>query len=249
MWICDIYSYRPYYACPCAYMAFGYMAAYRNGQRLHETCIGERTTRGSYLGCASSPLRLCLFPPGASFGGCFVVCRNNARRARAMVLLLSLFLPALVLHPALLPHPSRLACCARTAQLAACANEETKAITSSDIVVQGETTAMTKAEVEKIGNLVEDDEWLGLATELAIVFWSAVRETIKANVADFIGKDDYKLDDVSKEADARIKGMVADLRGKDEYELGDLSIALDTLVKEEVREMTDGLHECLHDCL
>ena len=175
--------------------------------------------------------------------------RGASTLPRAMVLLLSLFLPALVLHPALLPHPSRLACCARTAQLAACANEETKAITSSDIVVQGETTAMTKAEVEKIGNLVEDDEWLGLATELAIVFRSAVRESIKANVADFIGKDDYKLGDVSKEADARIKGMVADLRGKDEYELGDLSIALDTLVKEEVREMTDGLHECLHDCL
>ena len=174
-----------------------------------------------------------------------------------MMLLWSLFLPALVLHPApthRLPHPSRLAGCVRTAQLAACANEETKAITSSDLVVQGETTAMTKAEVEKIGNLVEDDEWLGLATELAIVFWSAVRETIKANVADFIAKtttskDDYKLDDVSKEADARIKGMVADLRGKDEYELGDLSIALDTLVKEEVRTMTDGLHDGLHDCL
>ena len=202
-------------------------------------------------------------PAGCKFRVFRRECRNNARRAhtlgapccgastlpRAMVLLLSLFLPALVLHPALLPHPSRLACCARTAQLAACANEETKAITSSDIVVQGETTAMTKAEVEKIGNLVEDDEWLGLATELAIVFRSAVRESIKANVADFIGKDDYKLGDVSKEADARIKGMVADLRGKDEYELGDLSIALDTLVKEEVREMTDGLHECLHDCL
>jgi signal transduction histidine kinase len=111
-------------------------------------------------------------------------------------------------------------------------------MTSSDVVVQGETTAMTKAEVEKIGNLVEDDEWLGLATELAIVFRSAVRESIKANVADFIGKDDYKLGDISKEADARIKAMVADLRGKDEYELGDLSIALDTLVKEEVCKMT-----------
>ncbi|KOO27505.1 had-superfamily subfamily iia [Chrysochromulina tobinii] len=98
--------------------------------------------------------------------------------------------------------------------------------------------AMTKAEDEKIGNVVENDEWLGLATELAIVFQSAVRESINANVADFIGKDDYKLGDVSKEADARIKGMVADLRGKDEYELGYLSIALDTLVKEEVWKMT-----------
>ena len=169
-----------------------------------------------------------------------------------MPLSVSLILPALVLHLAPTHRiicPSRLACCARTAQLSACANKKTKAISSSDVVVQCETMAMTKAEDEKIGSLVEDDEWLGLATELAIVFQSAVRESINANVADFIGKDDYKLGDVSKEADARIKGMVADLRGKDEYELGDLSIALDTLVKEEVREMTDGLHECLHDCL
>ena len=173
-----------------------------------------------------------------------------------MPLCVSLILPALVLHPApthRLFRPSRLACCARTAQLAACANEETKAITTSseasDVVVHRETMAMTKAEDEKIGNVVENDEWLGLATELAIVFQSAVRESINANVADFIGKDDYKLGDVSKEADARIKGMVADLRGKDEYELGYLSIALDTLVKEEVRKMTDGLQDCLHDGL
>ena len=167
-----------------------------------------------------------------------------------MPLCVSLILPALVLH--LTPThrcSSRLACCARTTQLAACANEKTKAITSSDVVVQCETMAMTKAEDEKIGNLVEDDEWLELATELAIVFQSAVRESINANVADFIGKEDYKLGDVSKEADARIKGMVTDLRGKDEYELGYLSIALDTLVKEEVRKMTDGLQDCLHDGL
>ena len=169
-----------------------------------------------------------------------------------MPLSVSLILPALVLHLAPTHRiicPSRLACCARTAQLSACANKKTKAISSSDVVVQCETMAMTKAEDEKIGSLVEDDEWLGLATELAIVFQSAVRESINENVADFIGKDDYKLSDVSKEADARIKGMVADLRGKDEYELGDLSIALDTLVKEEVRKMTDGLQDCLHGCL
>ncbi|NDC63908.1 MAG: UTP--glucose-1-phosphate uridylyltransferase [Planctomycetia bacterium] len=96
-----------------------------------------------------------------------------------MMLLWSLFLPALVLHPApthRLPHPSRLAGCARTAQLAACANEETKAMTSSDVVVQGETTAMTKAEVEKIGNLVEDDEWLGLLLPLCSALAAAYRD-------------------------------------------------------------------------
>ena len=127
------------------------------------------------------------------------------------------------------------------------------------VVSEGETTKMTKAEVEELGNLVADDEWLGLATELAIVLRSSVRERMKANVRDFIGKDEYKVStpahlshyagsrrcvlllqigDISKEADARIKRMVADMRDKDEYELGDLSIAIDGLVKEEVCKLT-----------
>ena len=112
-----------------------------------------------------------------------------------------------------------------------------------DDVAVGETTAMTKAEVEEVGNLVEDDEWLGLATELTIVMRSALRESVKKNVKDFIGKDEYKVGDLSKEADARIKAQVAELRGKDEYELGDLSLALDKIVKEEVCKMT-GKDEC-----
>ena len=56
-------------------------------------------------------------------------------------------------------------------------------MTSSDVVVQGETTAMTKAEVEKIGNLVEDDEWLGLATELVRPGGAIVLKTTTHDVA------------------------------------------------------------------
>ena len=103
--------------------------------------------------------------------------------------------------------------------------------------------ALTPAQAAEVGNLVEDDEWLGLAMELAIVTRSAIRESVKANVREFTGKDDYKIGDLSKEADARIKSAVADMRGKDEYELGDLSVALDTIAKEEVCKLT-GKDEC-----
>ena len=37
--------------------------------------------------------------------------------------------------------------------------------------------------LHEVGNLVEDDEWLGLGMELAIVMRSAVRETVKKNVS------------------------------------------------------------------
>lgn len=85
-------------------------------------------------------------------------------------------------------------------------------------VIDGETRSLTDAEVEKVNNLVADDEWLGLGMELAIVFRSAVRESLKKSVRDFTGSDDYKVGDISKEVDARVKDMVADFRGKDECE-------------------------------
>ena len=44
---------------------------------------------------------------------------------------------------------------------------------------------------------------------------------------DFLGKEEYKVGDVSKEVDKRVKAEVARLRQKDDYELGDLSIVLD----------------------
>ena len=110
-------------------------------------------------------------------------------------------------------------------------------------VVEGQTTKMTAQEIEEVGNLVADDEWLGLTMELAIVMRSAVRESTKGAVREFTGSDEYKVGDISKEMDARIKDEVAKLRGKDEYELGDLSIALDGLVKEEVKKLS-GKDEC-----
>ena len=115
-------------------------------------------------------------------------------------------------------------------------------VTACD-VSDGETKKLTAAEVEEVGNLVADDEWLGLGMELAIVLRSAVRESIKKNVADFTGKDQYKIGDLSKEVDARVKSMVAEYREKDEYELGDLSLALDTMAKEEVNKLT-GKDDC-----
>lgn len=107
-----------------------------------------------------------------------------------------------------------------------------------DEVVQGETKKLSAAEVEEVGNLVEDDEWLGLGMELAIVLRCAIRESTKKNVKEFTGKEDYAVGDLSKELDARVKQTVADLRGKDEYELGDLSLALDQIAKDEVKKMT-----------
>jgi hypothetical protein len=50
--------------------------------------------------------------------------------------------------------------------------------------------ALTAAEVEEVGNLVADDEWLGLAMVLAIVVRSAVRESAKKSVREFTGNDE-----------------------------------------------------------
>ena len=123
----------------------------------------------------------------------------------------------------------------------ACQEEEPTAadiVLSSDDVIDGTTTKMTKAQVEEVGNLAADDEWLGLAMELGIVMRCAIRESIKENVREFTGSDDYKVGDLSKEADERIKAAVAELRGKEEYELGDLSKAIDQIAKDEVCKMT-----------
>merc|ERR1712086_515413 len=52
------------------------------------------------------------------------------------------------------------------------------------------------------------------------------------NAREFTGSDEYKLGDLSKEADQRIKDEMGKLRGKEDYELGDLSIVIDNMVKE-----------------
>jgi len=111
-------------------------------------------------------------------------------------------------------------------------------VPSDDDVATGETKLLTAADEEAVGLLVEDEEWLGLGTEMFIVLRSAMRESLKKNVREFTGSDDYKFGDVSKEADKRIKEEVAKLRGKEDYELGDLSIVIDEMVKEEVCKLT-----------
>jgi len=108
--------------------------------------------------------------------------------------------------------------------------------TAEEVLI--ENSKLTSEEVEQVGNLVADDEWMGLSMELSEMVRVAVIEDAKKNVGDFIGKDDYKVGDISKEIDTRVKGEVAKMRGKDEYELGDLSAALDTISKEMTCNLT-----------
>jgi hypothetical protein len=99
--------------------------------------------------------------------------------------------------------------------------------------------ASEEAKKEAVGNLVEEDEWTGLTMELTEVIRLSVLEDLKKNTRDFLGKDEYKIGDVSKEIDVRVKGEVAKLRGKGdgEYELGDLVLAMDQMSK----DLTEGL--------
>jgi len=101
------------------------------------------------------------------------------------------------------------------------------------------SSALTVSEKQEVvGNLVADDEYLGLTMELTELVRLSIKEELKGRVREFTGSDDYKIGDISKTLDARIKDEVAQLRGKEEYELGDLSIALDTMAKEEVQRLT-----------
>ena len=92
---------------------------------------------------------------------------------------------------------------------------------------------------EAVGNLVADDEWMGLTMELTELIRLSVIQDLKKNAREFLGKDEYKIGDISKEIDVRVKTEVAKLRGKEdgEYELGDLVLAMDQMSK----EMTEGL--------
>jgi hypothetical protein len=81
-----------------------------------------------------------------------------------------------------------------------------------------EKLAVPKTEKEKadaVGNLVANDEWEGLTMELSELIRTAVIEDIKSNAREFLGKDDYKVGDISKEVDSRVKAEVARLRGKE----------------------------------
>jgi uncharacterized protein YdeI (BOF family) len=93
---------------------------------------------------------------------------------------------------------------------------------------------------EAVGNLVADDEWMGLTMELSELIRVSIIEDFKQNVAEFLGKDDYKIGDISKEIDVRVKDEVAKLRGKEdgEYELGDLVLAMDQMSKDFTEDLT-----------
>jgi hypothetical protein len=100
-----------------------------------------------------------------------------------------------------------------------------------------------EAKKEAIGNLVADDEWAGVTMELGELVKTAVLEDIKAKGREFLGKDEYKVGDLSKEIDARVKQGVADIRGKPEYEVGDLVITLDQMSKNMTEQLTGKPYE------
>lgn len=53
-------------------------------------------------------------------------------------------------------------------------------------------TKLSPEEVSKVGNLVADDEWMGLGMELSELVRCAIIEEVKKTTSDFIGKDDYR---------------------------------------------------------
>lgn len=69
---------------------------------------------------------------------------------------------------------------------------------------------------EVVGNLLAEDEWNGLTMELAELVRLSIVEDVKKNAREFLGKDDYKLGDFSKEVDSRVKDQVALMRDKEE---------------------------------
>jgi hypothetical protein len=97
-------------------------------------------------------------------------------------------------------------------------NDEKMAMTrDDDDTNNNNNNKLTEAaEKEKaVGNLVANDEWEGLTMELTELIKTAVVEDMKANAREFLGKDEYKLGDISKELDSRIKSEVANMRGKE----------------------------------
>jgi len=103
---------------------------------------------------------------------------------------------------------------------------------------------ITKEEKDSaVGNLVVNDEWEGLTMELSDLIQTAVVEDMKKNCREFLGKEDYKLGDITKEVDTRVKGEIALLRGKEEYEVGDLIVVVDNMVKDMTEDLTGKPYE------
>jgi hypothetical protein len=80
--------------------------------------------------------------------------------------------------------------------------------TDEEMATALEGSKLSDEEVEKVGNLVADDEWMGLGMELSEIVRCAVIEEVKKNTADFIGSEDYKVGDITKEVDSRVKVSV-----------------------------------------
>ena len=101
---------------------------------------------------------------------------------------------------------------------------------------EGESEEPVTAEEkeEAVGNLVENDEWEGLTMELSEVIKMAVVEDIKTKTRDFIGKDEYKVGDITKEVDKKVKKEIASMRGNEEYQLGDLVVVMDNMVSTKI---------------
>lgn len=119
-------------------------------------------------------------------------------------------------------------------------------LTDSNTVLfssEGEEPATEEEKTEAVGNLVENDEWEGLTMELSEVIKVAVVEDLKKNARDFLGKDEYKVGDITKEIDNRVKKEIAGMRGNDEYQLGDLIVVVDNMAKEMTEELTGKPYE------
>lgn len=106
----------------------------------------------------------------------------------------------------------------------------------------GEPTT-EEEKTEAVGNLVENDEWEGLTMELSEVIKMAVVEDIKKNTKEFLGKDDYKVGDITKEIDSRVKSEIASMRGNEEYQLGDLIVVMDNMAKDMTEDLTGKPYE------
>lgn len=98
------------------------------------------------------------------------------------------------------------------------AAEDEKSLSDDSLDIEFESEDAKK---EAVGNLVADDEWLGISMELSEVVRLAVVEDLKKNARAFLGKDEYKVGDFSKELDNKVKEEVAKFRGKDECKLFD----------------------------
>lgn len=73
-------------------------------------------------------------------------------------------------------------------------SEANNALQQADkIIVSRHKQGDIKKEEEEVGNLVADDEWMGLTMELAELLRVAVIEDVKKTTRDFTGKDQYKV--------------------------------------------------------